>query len=151
MINQYKYEHTLNWLGVPGGKHHRDDRSYEILIKGKQSLEGSADKPFFGDSNLYNPENLLLAALSSCYMMSLLYLCRNNKISVLDYKDNAVGNLKLNDDGSGRFHDVTLNVSIKLENPAHNNRVLSLAKEANSLCFIANSVNFDVNHRVLFS
>ena len=74
MKNEFDYTLELNWLGDESAKHHKEDRFYEINIEGKPMLKGSADKPFFGDPSLYNPEDLLLSALSACHMMSFLYL-----------------------------------------------------------------------------
>ena len=70
MDNKHNYTLELKWLGTKGGTHHRDDRLYEVKIEGKKLFKGSADKPFFGDSTLYNPEDLLLSSLSACHMMS---------------------------------------------------------------------------------
>ncbi len=150
MNDDYNYTLELNWLGTEGGTHHRDDRLYNIQIEGKESFKGSADKPFFGNPNLYNPEDLLLSSLAACHMMSYMYLCRKEKIGILSYQDNPVGVLKLEVGGSGRFERVTLKPRIHLLQEAQSKRALELHKEADKLCFIANSVNFKINHEVEF-
>lgn len=146
MKNKFDYKIELNWLGDENGISHREDRLYEIHIDGKPNLKGSADKPFFGDPSLYNPEDLILSALASCHMMSFLYLCRKKGIKIASYQDNPVGVLKINNDGGGRFELVTLKPSIILVDSAYIHEVNELHKQAGKLCFIANSVNFEIRY-----
>src|SRR5207247_1062352 len=70
-------------------------------------LLGSADPHFRGDASLANPEELLLAALSSCHMLSYLALCARAGLRVVAYDDAADGALELSPDG-GRIREVTL-------------------------------------------
>ena len=78
-------------------------RKYRVQIDGKPDLTGSADPIFRGDANAYNPEDLFVAALSSCHLLSYLALCARSKINVLAYEDNATGTLLLRPDGGGKF------------------------------------------------
>lgn len=146
MNKQFDYTLKLKWLGNDSGTHHRHDRFYEIDIDGKPQLKGSADKPFFGDPGLYNPEDLLLSALSSCHMMSYLYLCRKAGIKVSSYQDDPVGVLKLNNNGEGRFELVTLKPKVVLVDKSQVENAAKLHAQAGKLCFIANSVNFEIRY-----
>lgn len=148
MKNEFEYTLDLTWLGDENGKHHRHDRFYEIAINGKPKLSGSADKPFFGDPKLYNPEDLLLSALSSCHMMSFLYLCRKKGLQVKLYKDKPLGILKVNSEGHGKFESVTLKPSTEFVNPVDKTKLEELHSEAGKLCFIANSVNFQIDYEI---
>lgn len=144
MKNIHHYTLNLQWIGDNNSNTIQNDRLYEITIEGKIPFKGSADKVFFGDSTLYNPEDLLLSALSSCHMMSFLYLCRKRGVKVLSYTDNPVGELKVNPNGSGRFEKVTLKPTVQLEDPSQIEEVQVLQIEAKSLCFIANSCVFQI-------
>ena len=146
MKNEFDYTLELNWLGDESAKHHKEDRFYEINIEGKPMLKGSADKPFFGDPSLYNPEDLLLSALSACHMMSFLYLCRKEGIKVVSYQDNPMGKLKINPDGGGQFEEVILKPKVKLADSSQIKKANQLHTPAGKLCFIANSVNFEINY-----
>lgn len=44
------------------------DRDYVISVKGKADIAGSSDSVFLGDKSKYNPEDLLLASISSCHI-----------------------------------------------------------------------------------
>jgi organic hydroperoxide reductase OsmC/OhrA len=146
MKNEFQYTLNLKWLGDENGSHHRNDRFYEISIEGKPKLKGSADKPFFGDPSLYNPEDLLMSALSSCHMMSFLYLCRKEGIAVKAYSDSPVGLLKVNVNGGGQFESVKLYPVVELMVVSNLSKLKELHERAGKLCFIANSVNFPIEY-----
>lgn len=149
MHPNHNYKLTLKWTGNKGtgtSSYRSYDRNHDILIDNKTTIRGSADPTFHGDKTVHNPEDLLLASLSACHMMSYLHVCVKNGIVVTDYIDNATGIMKVNDDGSGQFIEVTLNPIVTISDGTFLEKANELHKEANKLCFIANSVNFPVKH-----
>lgn len=151
MYPDHHYTLTVKWTGNKGtgtSSYRAYDRSHLISIDNKTELKGSADPVFHGDKTLHNPEDLLLASLSACHMMSYLHVCVKNGIVVTNYTDNATGIMKVNDDGSGHFVEVTLNPVVKIKDATLIEKANELHKDANKLCFIANSVNFPVKHKV---
>ena len=66
-MKQHNYSLTVNWTGNNGYKSYK--RSFEVLVEGKEIIKGSSDPAFNGDITKYNPEELLLAAISSCHML----------------------------------------------------------------------------------
>ncbi|WP_235973061.1 OsmC family protein [Flavobacterium undicola] len=101
---------------------------------------------FHRDKTVHNPEDLLLASLSACHIMSYLHVCVKAGIVVTDYIDNATGIMTVKKDGSGRFIEVTLNPVVTITDESLLAKANQLYTEANQLCFIANSVNFPVKH-----
>lgn len=149
MHPNHHYKLTLKWTGNKGtgtSGYRAYDRNHEILIEGKTTLLGSADPSFHGDKTVHNPEDLLLASLSACHMMSYFHVCVKAGIVVTDYIDNATGIMVVNADGSGRFIEVTLNPIVTITDESQLTKANELHQEANKLCFIANSVNFPVKH-----
>jgi organic hydroperoxide reductase OsmC/OhrA len=73
-------------------------KTHRTYIKNKEVLTISAAKEFKGDETKHNPEDLFLSALSSCHMMSYMYLCDKNNITILDYTDETSGLLIVNAD-----------------------------------------------------
>lgn len=146
MTNEHIYTLDLQWTGKKEIDHHRNDRIYEIELDGKDKIKGSADKPFFGDPSLYNPEDLLLSSLSACHMMSFLYVCRQEKLKVLSYQDQPIAYLKLHVDGSGCFTKAILKPKVKFVKALSLEKINTLHKKAGSLCFIANSCNFQIEY-----
>ncbi|MBX9889233.1 MAG: OsmC family protein [Flavobacteriaceae bacterium] len=122
-------------------------KSHSIVIEEKEMMQVSAAKAFKGDPSLYNPEDLLLSSVVSCHMMSYLYVCQQNGIEVLSYQDNAEATLEVLDNGSGRFIEVRLFPKVIISNKEQIAQAIHLHKEANKLCFIANSCNFPIVHQ----
>jgi len=56
----------------------------------------------------YNPEELLVASLSSCHMLWYLHLCSSHGVVVVNYRDSACGLMNERPDGAGEFVRVTL-------------------------------------------
>lgn len=149
MHPNHNYKLILKWTGNKGtgtSSYRAYDRNHEIIIEGKTTLLGSADSTFHGDKTVHNPEDLLLASLSACHMMSYLHVCVKAGIVVTDYIDNATGIMVVNEDGSGCFIEVTLNPIVTITEESQLAKANELHTEANQLCFIANSVNFPVKH-----
>ena len=82
MKREHLYTHRLKWTGDSVDTSIKNDRLYTVSIEGKPIIKGSADKVFHGDGSLYNPEDMLLAALGSCHMMSFFYVCRKKGLRV---------------------------------------------------------------------
>jgi len=117
-----------------------------IRISGKPDLPGSSDPAFRGDPARYNPEELLLASVSSCHMLWYLHLCAEAGVIVVSYEDNPAGEMTETADGGGRFTTITLRPKIEVKEASMITKANELHKRANELCFIANSLNFPVNH-----
>src|SRR5690606_13337013 len=122
-------------------------RSFVIQGDGKAQIQGSSDPAFHGEASRYNPEELLLAALSSCHMLWYLHLCALAGVVVQAYGDRAQGHLALDGDGGGRFTRALLRPRVRISDPAMEKTALALHKKASALCYLANSVNFEVHHK----
>lgn len=148
-LNQHFYEINVNWTGNRGSgtSGYKDyGRDHAIAAVGLPVLLGSADRTFHGDTDRWNPEQLLVTALAQCHMLSYLHVAVMHGVVVTKYEDTATGTLVLNPDGSGQFDSVTLHPKIYVADPATEELALSLHAEAAAKCFIARSVNFPVNH-----
>lgn len=150
---EHSYSLIIKWtgnLGTGTGSYKTYDRSHSILMEGKRELHCSSDALFRGDKTKYTPEDLLVASISGCHMLWYLHLCSENGIMVTDYIDNAKGTMLVEDNGGGRFTNVTLNPEITLTKEAMIHNATGLHKQANALCFIANSCNFPICHQPSF-
>lgn len=146
-MKNHAYEVQLTWTGNNGAGT-SDYRSYrrdhEIVAAGRPVLLGSSDPTFRGDATRYNPELLLVAALSSCHMLWYLHLCAVNQIVVHRYRDDAHGEMVSEASGAGRFTRVVLRPRVRIAGDAAKARLLHA--EVQRYCFIARSVNFPIEH-----
>jgi len=147
MSKSHEYASRLVWEGNDTSSYKTYVRNHHVEIEGKPDLALSADPIFHGDAERPNPEDLFVAALSSCHLLSYLALCARNKVSVLAYEDNASGVLTVQPDGSGRFDEVTLRPVVTIASGKDERRAMELHDEAHEKCFIAASVSIPVEHK----
>jgi organic hydroperoxide reductase OsmC/OhrA len=146
-VNQHTYAIQLEWTGNDGQgtityKSYR--RDYVLTSAGKPQIFGSSDPAFRGEAARYNPEDLLVASLASCHMLSYLHLCAVNQVNVTHYQDSAAGWMEMRKDGSGAFVRVLLKPRVTVAAGSDRAKAQSLHHQAHEKCFIANSVNFPV-------
>jgi organic hydroperoxide reductase OsmC/OhrA len=153
MEKTHNYATVLTWTGNKGAgtaDYKAYERDHIISVAGKPDIPGSSDPSFRGNRERYNPEELLVASLSSCHMLWYLHLCAVNNIVVVDYRDQAEGVMMEKADGSGYFREVTLRPLVTITDAALVEKARSLHHEANRYCFIAASMNFPVHHQPEF-
>ena len=121
-------------------------REYRIEIPGKPPITGSADPTFRGDPALANPEDMLVAALSACHMLSYLAVCALGKIKVISYEDAASGTMSEIGPQRSAFTEVVLRPRVVISADSDAAKAKALHDQAHKICFIANSVNFPVRH-----
>jgi organic hydroperoxide reductase OsmC/OhrA len=94
-----------------------------------------------------DPEEALVAALSSCHMLSFLSIVAKRGYVVDRYRDTAVGVMGRNDEGKLAILDVTLRpvVTFGGSQQPDDAQLMELHHQAHSVCFIANSVKTRVH------
>jgi organic hydroperoxide reductase OsmC/OhrA len=146
----HEFQMTTEWTGNLGSgtsAYRSYRRDHEISGPGKTStILGSSAPAFLGTGARYNPEELLIASLSSCHMLWLLHLCADAGIIVTDYTDAAVGTMAVHPDGSGEFTRVVLHPRMTITDASRVEEAKALHAKAHALCFIARSVRFPVEH-----
>jgi organic hydroperoxide reductase OsmC/OhrA len=148
MKSQHEYAVSVVWEGDRGtgtSGYREYGRQLTVTAEGPAPILASADTPFRGDADRWNPEQLLLAALAQCHLLSYLHVAVKNGVVVTGYTDDAVGSM-LQEGESGRFTSVTLRPRVTVAEESMVAVAQTLHAEASRLCFIANSVNFPVAH-----
>lgn len=146
---EHRYSIDLEWTGNRGSgtSGYKDyGREHILTAAGKASIEGSADRAFFGDRDRWNPEEMLLAALSQCHLLSYLAEAAKAGVIVVGYTDAASGVMVQTPDGGGHFESVLLRPLVTIADPAQAELAAALHGAAAAKCFIAASVNFPVSH-----
>ena len=153
MNTLHNYRAAIIWSGNQGSgtSNYKDfERSYHIQIENKATILGSSDPAFRGDRTKHNPEELLLAAVSSCHMLWYLHFCSENKIIVTDYIDNATAILEETERGNGKFIAIALHPTITITEKSMIEKATELHAKANEYCFVANSLNLIVTSFEIF-
>jgi organic hydroperoxide reductase OsmC/OhrA len=151
-MKEHYYRTNLQWTGNTGkgtDSYRGYERSHTIVVEGKPSIQCSSDPAFRGDQSKYNPEEMFVAALSSCHMLWFLHFCASAGVIVLDYTDSAEGIMTETAEGNGRFKEVTLHPRVSVQEGWMEEKVEVLHEKAHHFCFIANSCNFPVRHEAV--
>lgn len=147
MNREHSYQVDVEWTGNTGAgttRYRSYGRDHDVRADGKTTIEGSADPAFVGDSSRWNPEELLVASLSQCHMLSFLALCALQGVVVTGYTDAAVGRMREIGGGAGHFTEVVLSPVVTVADPATAAKAAALHHDAHEKCFVARSVNFPV-------
>lgn len=147
---QHDYEVTIEWTGNRGtgtSDYRAYGREHTVSAGEKPVILGSSDPAFRGDAARWNPEELLVASLSACHKLWYLHLCAVSGVRVLAYRDHAVGTMVDDEATGGRFTRVLLRPHVTVRPGDDLALAQRLHAEAHARCFIANSVNFPVEHQ----
>lgn len=144
-IHQYRI--AIEWTGNRGqgtATYAGYDRDHMIRSGNKAPIAGSSDPAFRGDGTRWNPEELLLASISSCHKLWYLHLCSAAGIVVTRYTDGAEALMEEDGTGAGRFTSATLRPRVVIQAGGDTAKAAALHHDAHRYCFIANSVNFPI-------
>jgi organic hydroperoxide reductase OsmC/OhrA len=142
----HRYSVHLKWTGAQGSgtqSYTAYSRNHEFTAAGKDVLPGSSDPGFRGDPSRYNPEELLVASISSCHMLWFLHLCAVGGVVIVSYEDDPVAIMQEDETGAGKFVDVLLRPRVVIRH-GDITTLERLHTRANEMCFVAQSLNFTV-------
>ena len=142
MTTAHEYLATLEWTGSTGSGYRSYSREHRVSMATGADVTLSADAAFRGDATLPNPEQLLVAAASSCQLLSFLGAAARAGVDVVAYRDMARGTMPV-DSVPVAVTDIELRPQIQVRD-ADAERVEALVGEAHDHCYIANSLRSDV-------
>jgi organic hydroperoxide reductase OsmC/OhrA len=150
LVSEHRYAAVVTWTGDRGtgtSSYAGYSRDHLIGADGKAPIEGSADPHFRGDGSRWNPEELLVASIAACHQLWYLHLCAVAGVRVTRYEDRAEGIMVTDAAGSGRFTHVTLKPRVWIAAGSDAEAARAAHADAHRMCFIANSLNFPVDHQ----
>lgn len=144
-----EYRATIEWTGAGDFAANRYSRAHAWSFDGGARIPASASPLAvpapFSDPAGVDPEEALVAAVSSCHMLWFLHLAREAGLAVASYRDEAVGRLGKDAEGRMAITRVVLRPAIDFVGEAPGGAVLArLHEEAHARCYIANSLRGEV-------
>ncbi|HEX3815455.1 MAG TPA: OsmC family protein [Mycobacteriales bacterium] len=141
MARIHEFRSQLAWTGSTANGYRGYDRTHRVSTPpAVAELAVSADRAFRGDPDQHNPEQLLLAAASSCQLLSFLALAARDAVDVREYADDAEAIMPVGAQPM-RITRVTLRPRILVAAGTDLALVRRLVPEAHDGCFIANTLN----------
>ena len=144
MTHTHSYTSRLVWRGSTGVGYDAFDRTHRVATPpADHELALTADPAFLGQPALANPEQLLLAAASSCQLLSYLAMAARSRIDVLSYDDEADAVMP-EDVRPVRITRITLRPRIVVAAGADLAKAHKLVGRAHHACYVANTVNAEI-------
>ncbi|AUH71947.1 OsmC family protein [Legionella sainthelensi] len=119
------------------------NRTYTITYSGGKKIQASNPPQYFGEAEFPNPEELLLSAVSSCYMQTFLAVACKFGFIIDNYADIATGVTGKNEKGKNCITDITLNAKVTFAgtNKPDSATLDKIRDKSHDYCFISNTVN----------
>jgi organic hydroperoxide reductase OsmC/OhrA len=146
-----EYKATIKWQRTsPDFLKGRYSREHTWTFDGGVVLPASSSPSVvpvpYSNPALVDPEEAFIASISSCHMLTFLYVAAKQGFQIDRYEDESIGRLTKNEKGVPWVSLVTLNPEIvysgdKLPTPEEVKHLHHLAHEQ---CFIANSIKTEV-------
>jgi organic hydroperoxide reductase OsmC/OhrA len=148
----HEYKATVSWKRGSGEAFTdiKFSRAHEWSFDGGVKVPASSSplsvKLPFSKADAVDPEEALVAALSSCHMLTFLYLAAKQGFVVDAYDDDAVGVMTKNDRGKLFVSKVALRPRIAFSGAKQPSaaQLDELHHHAHEECYIANSVLTEV-------
>ena len=142
-----EHKATIKWSRAGKDFTYKTYSRDHVWIANGNEIPASATSTYLGNPNRVDPESALVAALSSCHMLTFLALAANKGFVVESYEDEAVGHLEKNTAGKMAITRVELRPKIAFggaKTPVAAD-LEWLHDKAHKECFIANSVTTEVH------
>lgn len=143
MSDVHRFRAALQWEGSTGVGYEHYGRAHHVECEpATMPLAVSADSSFKGDPSLLNPEQLLVAAVASCQLLSFLAVAARARIDVVAYTDRAEAEMPERR-GSTSIERIVLRPMITIVEGPSLAKVERLVDVAHRECFIANTLRID--------
>ncbi len=140
----HRYAVACRWFGSTGDGYEVYDRGHEVRVSPDAiALRLSADPAFRGEASLLNPEQLLVASVVSCQLLSFLAVAARARVDIRAYEDDAEGVMP-EEESPLRLTEITLRPRIVVAPGTSEERILHLVDLAHRECYIANSLRTDI-------
>lgn len=137
--HRHEYRTSARWTGSTGSGYDLYERAHEISVPPSGvTLAVSADPAFRGDPALLNPEQLVVAAASSCQLLSFLAVAARARIDIRSYHDQAFGVMPEGSETS--LTEIRLRPRIGVATAVSDDRLTHLVEAAHRACFVARSL-----------
>ncbi|HEX8622134.1 MAG TPA: OsmC family protein [Allosphingosinicella sp.] len=143
------YFATVEWRSDAGFREGRYSRGHRWTFDGGTIVPASASPhvvpPPMSDPAGVDPEEALVASVSSCHMLWFLHLARDSGLDVAAYRDQAEGTMGKDERGRMAVTRIVLRPQVDFAGEAPDPEALArLHHEAHEKCFIANSLRTEI-------
>lgn len=144
MARVHTYRAELSWEGSTGQGYAEYSRAHRVRTPpAEATLAVTADVPFRGDPTQVNPEQLLLAAASSCQLLSFLAEAAQAGVDVVAYSDEAEAFMPVTREPL-LIQRIVLRPRVVVRGNVDEAEIVRLLHAGHDGCFIANSLRSEI-------
>jgi peroxiredoxin-like protein len=136
ITKDYRYRVGVDWEG---------DRLTSVSSPGKPELEVATPPEFKGGlAGVWSPEDLLVAAVASCFSVTLVAVLERRDLPLRDLTVSGTGHVTARDDGRFGFVAIELTVTA-MTDEATVEAVRHAAKHAERACLVSMALDIPVH------
>jgi peroxiredoxin-like protein len=130
----FTYHTNLRWL---------ENRAGQMHSQGKPDFRVASPPEFKGETGVWTPEDLFVAAVETCTMTTFLAFAIRLQIPLVSYESSSEGSLEFTD-GGYRFTKIIVRPIVVVGNEAAIGQAQKTMDDAHHNCLIANSIQSEV-------
>jgi peroxiredoxin-like protein len=119
------------------------DGIYKFSGDGLHEIETAPPKNFGGPGNMWSPEDLFVATIADCFLMTFKAVSTLSKLDWISLDVDAEGFLD-RVDSKLQFTEVTLNATLKITPDGNEERAIRIMHKAEQNCLVTNSLKTKV-------
>ena len=127
----YFYEAEIEWIG---------GKDLQISSGKLPVIAGGAPPEFKGREGVWAPEHLFVAALNSCYLLTLLAVAEFSKIAIVSCSSSAKGKLEKVAGSGFQVTEIVVKPRVVIASVNDLARMPRIFEKAKENCFISNSI-----------
>ena len=125
---------------------------YETEVEWKKEKEGQiggsslpavtvgAPPEFKGREGIWSPEQLFVASLNTCYMLTFLAIAENSKVALVSFSSTAKGKLEKAPGSSYQITEIVVKPRVVIASANDLGRLPRILDKAKENCFVSNSI-----------
>lgn len=126
----FRFESDVRWTQA---------RECTISGAGKPELAVSSPPEFKGTPGLWSPEDMFVASVNVCTLMTFLAYAHHKNLTLAGYECSAEGFLGYSN-GKYRFTEIALHPHLTLESEEAIEQARAVLEDAHNNCLISNSI-----------
>jgi organic hydroperoxide reductase OsmC/OhrA len=131
MAESYTYETEIEWKG---------EKDFRLGGGKLPDLAAGAPPEFKGREGVWSPEHLFVAALNSCYALTLLAIAEFSKVQLVSLSSTAKGKLEKVPGSGYQITEIVVKPRVVLASPDDLSRMPRILEKAKENCFVSNSI-----------
>jgi len=130
----FTYHTRVKWTGGRAGM---------LSSEGKPDVKVGSPPEFRGEAGVWTPEDMFLASVETCTLMTFAAFSERLKIPVVSYESSAEGLLEFVD-GGYQFTRITLRPIVRVSSPEAVAQARKTLDDAHHACMVSRSVKSEI-------